>query len=81
MLNVSPNHLNKAIKLITLKSPSDWIRTTLINEAKVLLFQTDFSIQEIASELGIDDQSYFARLFKKQEGVTPVEYRKMIDLS
>ncbi|WP_298481216.1 AraC family transcriptional regulator [uncultured Maribacter sp.] len=81
MLNISPNHLNKTIKLITQKSPSVWIRESLINEAKVLLFQTDFSIQEIASELGIDDQSYFTRLFKKQEGITPVDYRKLIDLS
>jgi len=81
MLNISPNHLNKTIKLITQKSPSVWIRETLINEAKVLLFQTDLSIQEIASELGFDDQSYFTRLFKKQEGITPISYREMIDLS
>lgn len=81
MLNISPNHLNKTVKLITQKTPSSWIRETLINESKVLLFQSDLSIQEIASELGIDDQSYFARLFKKQEGITPVNYRKMIDLS
>ncbi len=81
MLNISPNHLNKTIKLITQKSPSVWIRESLINEAKVLLFQTDLSIQEIALELGIDDQSYFTRLFKKQEGITPIAYREMIDLS
>lgn len=81
LLNISPNHLNKTIKLITQKSPSVWIRESLINEAKVLLFQTDLSIQEIASELGIDDQSYFTRLFKKQEGITPVAYLEMIDLS
>ena len=81
LLNISPNHLNKSIKLITQKSPSDWIRETLINEAKVLLFQTDLSVQEVAFELGINDPSYFARLFKKQEGKTPLEYKKMIDLS
>lgn len=81
MLNISPNHLNKTIKLITKKSPSIWIRETIINEAKVLLFQSDLSIQEISSALGIEDQSYFSRLFKKQEGITPVSYRQMIDLS
>ncbi|MDF1697879.1 MAG: AraC family transcriptional regulator [Saprospiraceae bacterium] len=81
MLHVSPNHLNKSIKLITQKSPSIWIRETLINESKVLLFQSDLSIQEIASGLGIEDQSYFSRLFKKQEGITPVKFRKMIELS
>lgn len=81
MLNISPNHLNKTVKLITQKTPSVWIRETLINEAKVLLFQSDLSIQEIASESGIDDPSYFSRLFRKQEGMTPATYRKMIDLS
>lgn len=81
MLNISPNHLNKTVKLITLKSPSVWIRETIINESKILLFQTDLSIQEIASTLGIIDHSYFSRLFKKQEGITPVNFRKMIDLS
>ncbi len=81
MLNVTPNHLNKTIKLITQKSPSIWVRETLINEAKVLLFQSNLSIQEIALELGVEDQSYFSRLFKKQEGITPANYRKMNDLS
>ncbi len=76
MLHISPNHLNKTIKLNTQKSPSTWIRETLINEAKIMLFQTHFSIQEIAWELGIDDQSYFTRLFKKQEGMTPSDFRK-----
>ncbi|WP_341225574.1 helix-turn-helix domain-containing protein [uncultured Arcticibacterium sp.] len=79
MLNISPNHLNKSIKLITQKSPSGWIKESIISEAKVLLFQTDLSIQEIAFELGFNDPSYFSRLYKKQEGLTPAHYRKMID--
>jgi len=45
------------------------------------LFQTNNSVNEIATELGIYDQSYFSRLFKKYESVTPIEYRKMIDKS
>jgi AraC-like DNA-binding protein len=81
MLHISPNHLNKSVKLITNKTPSEWIRVTLINEAKVLIFQTDLSIQQIAFELGIDDPSYFTRIFKKHEGVTPAAYRKMIEMS
>lgn len=81
LLHVSPNHLNKSVKLITEKSPSTWIRETLVGEAKVLLFQSEYSIQEIATHLGFDDPSYFSRLFKKQEGVSPLEYRRMIDLS
>lgn len=81
MLNVSPNHLNKSVKEITQKPTTKWIDETLVLEAKVLLFQTNNSINEIATELGINDPSYFSRLFKKYEGVSPIEYRKMIETS
>ena len=81
LLNVSPNHLNKAVKETTSKSPSKWIDEALVTEAKVLLFQTNNSIGEIATELGIFDQSYFSRLFKKYEGKTPLEFRKTIEMS
>ena len=81
MLNISPNHLNKIIKNITHKSVSNWIDETLVLEAKVLLFQTNNTIYEIASELGFEDQSYFSRLFKKYETISPLEFRKMIDKS
>lgn len=81
MLNVSPNHLNKLVKSASGKSPSRWIDETLMLEAKVLLAQTDMSIKEIAAELGIDDQSYFSRLFKRYEGITPRGFREMIETS
>lgn len=81
LLHVSPNHLNKTVKSVTGKPASAWISETLITEAKVMLVHTDHSISEIATALGVYDQSYFSRLFKKYEKVTPLEYRKMIDLS
>ena len=79
MLNISPNHLNKTVKSITGKSPGKWIDETIVLEAKVLLNQSNFSISEIAAEVGIHDQSYFTRLFRKYEGITPTEFRKMIE--
>ena len=81
LLNVSPNHLNKTVKEITNKTPSRWIDETLLTEAKVLLFQTNRSISEVAAELGVYDPSYFSRLFKKYEGLTPLAFRKMIETS
>ncbi|WP_298732958.1 AraC family transcriptional regulator [uncultured Chitinophaga sp.] len=81
LLNISPNHLNKTVKMITGKSPGKWIDETIVLEAKVLLSQTRFSISEIAAEVGIDDQSYFTRLFKKYEGLTPSEFRARIEKS
>jgi AraC-like DNA-binding protein/ribosomal protein L21 len=81
LLHVTPNHLNKILKETTGRSPSKWIDETLVLEAKVLLFQTSFSIGEIASDLGIEDASYFSRLFKRYEGVTPWAFRQMIEKS
>jgi AraC-like DNA-binding protein/mannose-6-phosphate isomerase-like protein (cupin superfamily) len=81
VLHVTPNHLNKAVKGVTGKSPSRWIDETLVLEAKVLLHQTDLSVGEVAAALGLFDPSYFARLFRKYAGVTPVAFRKKIEKS
>ncbi|GAB3512495.1 helix-turn-helix transcriptional regulator [Emticicia fontis] len=79
LLNVTPNHLNKSVKAVTGKSPTRWIDEAIVLEAKVLLYQSNLSISEIASEVGLFDQSYFSRLFKKYEGTTPLQFRKMIE--
>lgn len=81
MLHVSPNHLNKVIKQNTGKSPTQWIDEALMTEAKALLYQTELSINEVAAEIGIFDQSYFSRLFKKHQRMTPQQFRKKIEMS
>jgi len=78
-LNVSPNHLNKVIKVRTEKSPSVWIDERIVLEAKVLLFQSSLTVAQIADELGFDDQSNFGKLFRKYTQVSPTDFRKMID--
>jgi AraC family transcriptional regulator, transcriptional activator of pobA len=80
-LNITPNHLNKSVKAITGKSPGKWIDETIVLEAKVLLYQSDLSVNQVAAELGFDDQSYFTRLFKKYEHITPLAFRKKIEKS
>lgn len=47
-----------------------------ITHAKHLLRFSDKSIETIAPECGIDDPNYFARLFKKVEGISPGEFRR-----
>jgi AraC-like DNA-binding protein len=81
LLNITANHLNKTIKNTTGKSPSEWIVESLITEAKILLYQTNLTVSEISANVGILDQSYFSRIFKKHEGISPVEFRKMIEKS
>ncbi|MFT3822947.1 MAG: AraC family transcriptional regulator [Chitinophagaceae bacterium] len=81
MLQVTPNHLNKLIKAGTGKTAGKWIDELIITEARMLLLQTDLSVNEVSSKVGCDDPSYFIRLFKKYEHITPAAYRKMIEMS
>jgi|SRR5690554_105597 len=80
-LHITPNHLNKLLKKETGKTTSDIIKEITILEAKVLLLQTNLTINEISLELGFNDASYFSRLFKNETHFTPSKYRQMIDLS
>lgn len=48
-----------------------------ISKAKELLRYGNISIDQVAKECGIDDQNYFSRLFKKVEGISPKDYKKM----
>jgi AraC family transcriptional regulator, transcriptional activator of pobA len=80
-LHVSPNHLNKSVKAATQKSPTRWIDETIVLEAKVLLSQSPLSVAEVALAVGLEDPSYFARLFRKHTGTTPTAFRKMIEKS
>ncbi|SHN11260.1 AraC family transcriptional regulator [Chitinophaga sp. CF418] len=81
MLNISPSHLNKSVRMIARKAPTKCIDEAIVQEAKVLLSQSDFPISEVAIQVGFEDQSYFTRLFKRYEGMTPTEFRRMIKMS
>jgi len=57
-------------------TPAQYILTLRISNAQTLLKSTDYSITEIASIVGYDNPFYFSRLFRKQNGVSPSEFRK-----
>ena len=54
----------------------DYLTKVRIEEAKKLLQNDKMSIVEIALEVGYEDQSYFSKVFKKNENITPMVYRK-----
>ncbi|MBQ4912842.1 helix-turn-helix transcriptional regulator [Maribacter sp. MMG018] len=81
MMNISPNHLNKSIKISTLKSASEILDEIKLIEIKYLLYQSTLSISEISYEMGYLDPSYFARFFKKRENVSPTKFRELIEKS
>ena len=65
-------------KQVTGMSPMHYILVTRINNAVSLLETTDYNVTEISAIVGYDNPLYFSRLFKKQKGVSPTEYRKLL---
>lgn len=59
-------------------TPMQYILSIRISSAQSLLETTEYNIAEIAAIVGYDDPLYFSRLFKKQIGVSPSEFRKRI---
>ena len=75
-LSVHVNHLNYAVREVTGKSPSVHIAERIVNEAKALLKNTDWSVSAIAFSLGFEYPTYFNNFFKKNTGATPLSLRK-----
>jgi AraC family transcriptional activator of pobA len=74
-LAVHVNHLNKVLKEVTGSTTTEIISNRIIQEAKILLKQTHWSVSEIAYALGYDDPAHFSKYFKKQTSFTPVAFR------
>lgn len=74
-LAVHVNHLNKVLKEITGNTTTDIISSRIIQEARILLKQTSWSISDIAYSLGFDDVAHFSNYFKKQTTFTPAAFR------
>jgi len=74
-LAVHVNHLNKVLKEVTGNTTSEIIGSRIIQEAKILLKQTHWSVSEIAYALGYDDLAHFSKYFKKQTSFTPIAFR------
>ena len=76
MLHVSTQTLTDIVYNASYQSASKFIADRLYHEARLLLHRSEFTIQDIADELGFSDQSAFGKFFKKHEGITPAEFRK-----
>ena len=76
--NMSVSYFLKKFKEVTTTSPMQYILNIRINNAVSLLESTDYNVTEIATIIGYDNPLYFSRIFKKQKGVSPSDYRKTL---
>lgn len=75
MVYLSPTYFSKLFKNITGQNYIDFLITCRMNSAKKLLITTTLKVSEIGIRVGYVNASFFNRLFKKNCGVTPTEYR------
>lgn len=74
-LNMSPRYMSDLLKQETGKTAMELIHISLVSEAKNLLTGGSNTVAEIAYSLGFENPPYFSRLFKKQTGLSPKQYK------
>jgi len=74
-LHITLKHLNRICTEILKKTTTQVITDRIVLEAKRMLMDKKRTVNEIATELGFDDYSYFVRLFKKHTAMTPTAFR------
>jgi AraC-like DNA-binding protein len=75
-LHLSASQLQRKVLALTDLTPVQIIRDLRLKRAKDLLRNTDLTVAEVAFEAGFNDPSYFTRLFVKELGRSPSEWRK-----
>lgn len=75
-LNLSVKYLSDCLKQLTGQTTQQLIHEKLLERAKDLLTTTNFSISQIAYELGFENPQSFSKLFKNKTSTTPLKFRE-----
>ncbi len=73
---ISPSYLSRIFKNKKGYTITEQINRTRIEEAKRILQGSDITVEETAKQVGFGDRSYFCKVFKKQVGLSPSDYKK-----
>lgn len=76
-LNVHVNHLNRAVKDTTEKTTSQIIAERILQEAKILLKHSIWTVSDIAYALGFTEVTHFNNFFKKHAQLSPLKFRNI----
>jgi AraC family transcriptional activator of pobA len=76
-LNVHVNHLNRAIKETSQKTTTQIIAERFLQESKILLKHSTWSVAEIAYALGYTEVTHFNNFFKKHVHISPLKFRNI----
>ncbi|UCZ52019.1 AraC family transcriptional regulator [Bacillus shivajii] len=72
-----PDYITRSMKKVTGVTPIQYLHYYRLTVAKQKLVNENLDLKTISSEAGFKDVSYFSRIFKQKEGITPGEYRRI----
>lgn len=75
-VSLNPYYFCKLFKRLTGRTFVEYVNICRVKEARRLLTETNESVTEIASRVGLDNPNYFTKLYKKYMGTTPTRERK-----
>ncbi|MBO7465419.1 MAG: AraC family transcriptional regulator [Bacteroidales bacterium] len=75
-LNINANLFGTIVKKVSGLSPLNWINRVTMDTARSMLINGSASMSDIARKVGFTEQASFTRFFKKEEGMSPLDYRK-----
>lgn len=76
----SKSHISHLFKKRSGMTIKEYCNNLKLEDARKLLLNTNYSITEIAYDVGFNDISYFISLFRKKFGVTPFSFKKTLEL-
>jgi AraC-like DNA-binding protein len=79
-LNITSTYLNRQAQQYSGKTATDLLNERVVLEAKRVISYSSKSIKEVSLELGFDDPSYFSRFFKKHTKMSPLQFRKTMNV-
>jgi two-component system response regulator YesN len=77
-VNLSASHFSAVFSQETGQTFKEYLTETRINKAKELLRMTALRSADIAYQVGYNDPHYFSSVFKKNTGLSPIEFRSQV---
>jgi len=78
LIGVTPQHLGRLFRRTLGQAPLSYLARLRINRALALLAdRPDLRVHEVGEAVGYPDPNYFTRLFRRLEGLTPGEFRRL----
>ncbi|WP_028308993.1 response regulator transcription factor [Desulfitibacter alkalitolerans] len=75
-VHYNPSYISSLFKKITGQGITEYITEVRIKKAKELLINKNISMDEVADEVGLNNNSYLTAIFKRKVGISPSEYRR-----